>query len=70
MKHDFSGREAHIIGSALAYAIAVIEVLPKEMASLSDQADMKAMLDDMISQDSELARHIDRARKHVDALRL
>ncbi|MGX8008916.1 hypothetical protein ACVDG8_007800 [Mesorhizobium sp. ORM8.1] len=68
MKYDFNDRDAHIVGSALAYAITVIEALPKELAALSDQADMKAMLDEMISQDNELARYIDRARKHVDAL--
>lgn len=70
MKHDFGGRDAHIIASALAYAVAVIDALPRELAAQSDQADMKAMLGDMISQDSELARYIDRSRKHIEALRL
>lgn len=54
IKHDFSGRDAHIIASALAYTNAVIDALPRELAALSDQDDMKAMLDDMIWQDSEL----------------
>jgi hypothetical protein len=70
MKHDFSGRDAHIIALALAYAIAAIDALSRQLAALSDQDDMKAMLDDMISQDSELARYIDRSRKHIDDLRL
>ncbi|MBZ9693953.1 hypothetical protein [Mesorhizobium sp. CO1-1-9] len=70
MNHDFNGRDAHIIASALACAIAVIDALPPQIAALSDQADMKAMLDDMILQDSELARYIERSRKHIEALRL
>lgn len=70
MTQQFNGRDAHVIASALAYAIAVIDALPRQFAALSDQADMKKMLDDMIAQDSELARYIERSRKHIEALRL
>jgi hypothetical protein len=59
---EFQLRELHLVKKALAIAILAIERQPSEFQSLSDQADMRALLDQLIASDSELA-HYARAAK-------
>jgi hypothetical protein len=65
---NVTGRDGYIIAKALAYAIEVIDALPKELRSLSDQADMKAILDVMIAQDAELTLIQASAGRHIRTL--
>jgi hypothetical protein len=69
MSLDVSGRE-HFLGmKAFAYAVEVIDALPREMRALSDRDDMKRLLDQAIADDGELERVIRSARAHIEALR-
>lgn len=55
---EFDGREAHLIKKALAIAVLTIERSPDgPFRSDSDMADMKALLDDLIESDTELAHY-------------
>jgi hypothetical protein len=51
---ELTGRELHLLKKALAIAVLLIEQRPGPFQSLSDQADMKALLDRLIETDSEL----------------
>ena len=53
-----SGRKLHLVKKALAIAVASIERSPDgPFRSDSDATDMKALLDDMIASDAELAHY-------------
>jgi hypothetical protein len=58
----FAGRELHLVKKALAIAVLAIERQPGPFQLISDQADMKAMLDHLISSDTELAHYTHAAR--------
>jgi len=59
---DFELRELHLVKKALAIAILAIERKPGPLQSTSDQADMKALLDRLITSDTELAQYLRTAR--------
>ena len=59
---EFTGRELHLVKKALAIAVLVIESTPEPFQSASDQADMKALLDQTIPSDTELAAYARAAR--------
>lgn len=60
---DLSGRKLHLVKKALAIAVASIERMPEgPFRSDSDMADMKALLDEMIESDTELAHYARAAR--------
>ena len=59
---QFFDRELHLVKKALAIAVLAIERQPGVFQSSSDQADMKAMLDGLISSDVELASYARAAR--------
>jgi hypothetical protein len=52
---EFSDRDLHLVKKALAIAVLAIERQPGPFQSASDQADMKALLDRVITSDIELA---------------
>lgn len=53
---EFAGRDLHLVKKALAIATLTIERSPDgPFRSDSDMADMKALLDEMIESDTELA---------------
>ena len=55
---NFEGRDLHLVKKALAIALLTIERSPDgPFRSDSDMADMKALLDDMIESDTELAHY-------------
>ncbi len=54
---EFTGRELHLVKKALAIASLAIERRPGPLQSASDQADMKALLDDLIESDTELEHY-------------
>lgn len=58
----FELRELHLVKKALAIAILAIERMPGPFQSGSDQTDMKAMLDSLITSDTELAHYLRAAR--------
>lgn len=59
---ELSGRELHLVKKALAIAILGIERMPGPFQSASDMADMKALLGEMITSDTELAHYARSAR--------
>ena len=59
---EFAGRELHLVKKALAIAVLVIERTPGPFQSSSDQADMKAVLDQLMASDTELASYMRSAR--------
>ncbi len=65
---EFHLRELHLVKKALAIAILAIERQPGEFQSLSDQADMKALLDQLISSDIELADYARAAKIAVTGI--
>ena len=58
----FAGRELHLVKKALAIAVLAIERQAGPFQSMSDQADMKVMLDHLITSDIELAHYARAAR--------
>jgi hypothetical protein len=58
----FRDRELHLVKKALAIATLAIELHPGPFQSASDQADMKALLDEIIESDVELAYYVRSAR--------
>lgn len=58
----FIDRELHLVKKALAIAILAIERQAGPCQSISDQADMKVMLNHLITSDTELA-HCARAAR-------
>ena len=54
---EFTGRDLHLVKKALAIAVLAIERQPGPFQSASDQSDMKALLDDLIENDTELAHY-------------
>ncbi|EQB33889.1 MULTISPECIES: hypothetical protein [Sphingomonadaceae] len=59
---EFAGRDLHLVKKALAIAVLAIERQPGPFQSSSDQTDMKALLEDLIENDSELAHYARAAR--------
>ena len=58
----FSDRDLHLVKKALAIAVLAIERQPGPFQSVSDQTDMKAVLDRLITSDTELAFYTKAAR--------
>ncbi len=52
---EFTGRDLHLVKKALSIAVLAIERQPGPFQSASDQSDMKALLDGLIENDTELA---------------
>jgi hypothetical protein len=59
---EFVDRELFLVKKALAIAVMAIERQDGPLQSYSDQSDMKAMLDQLIESDAELA-HFARAAR-------
>ncbi len=62
---DITGRDGYIVAKALAYAIEAIDQLPEERREEGDQADMKRLLDQMVSSDRRLAELVRGVRAHM-----
>ena len=60
---DLTGRNLHLVEKALAIAVSTIQNMPEgPFRSDSDMADMKALLDEMITSDVELEHYARAAR--------
>ena len=59
---EFTDRKLHLVKKALAIATLAIERQPGPFQSTSDQADMKALLDELIESDTELEHYARAAR--------
>jgi hypothetical protein len=59
---EFTGRDLHLVKKALAIAALAIEGQPGPFQSSSDLSDMKALLDEIIENDAELAYYARAAR--------
>ena len=59
---ELRGRDLHLVKKALAIAVLSIERQPGPFQSASDQSDMKALLDGLIENDTELAHYARAAR--------
>ncbi len=59
---EFTGRDLHLVTKALAIAVLAIERDPGPFQSVSDRTDMKALLDELIANDTELAHYARAAR--------
>lgn len=59
---EFTGRDLHLVKKALAIATLAIEEQPGPFQSDSDLRDMKALLDEIIENDAELAYYAHAAR--------
>lgn len=59
---EFDPRDMHLIKKALAISILAIERMDGPFQSVSDQADMKALLDRLITSDAELVMYMQAAQ--------
>ncbi|WP_166143190.1 hypothetical protein [Methylosinus sp. RM1] len=59
---EFTGRDLHLVKKALAIAALTIEGQPGPFQSNSDLSDIKALLDEIIDDDAELAYYTRAAR--------
>ena len=59
---ELTGRDLHPVKKLLAIAVLAIERQPGPFQSASDQSDMKALLDGLIENDTELAHYARAAR--------
>ena len=59
---EFTGRDLHLVKKALSIAVLAIERQPGPFQSASDQSEMKALLDGLIENDTELAPYARAAR--------
>ena len=59
---ELFGRDLHLVKKALAIAVLAIERQPGPFQSASDQTDMKALLDKLITSDVELATYVRAAK--------
>lgn len=59
---EFTDRDLHLVKKALSIAVLAIERQPSPFQSLSDQMDMKELLDRLIASDNELAHYARSAR--------
>ena len=59
---ELSDRDLHLLKKALAIAVLSIERQDGPLQSISDQTDMKALLDRLIGSDAELAHYVRSAR--------
>ncbi len=62
---EFELRDLHLVKKSLAIAVLAIERQPGEFQSLSDQTDMKTLLERLIPSDTELAHYLRGARLAV-----
>ena len=62
-----SCRDHLILARALTCAISLIDVLARDLRALSDQGDMKEMLEGLIESDSTLAHYQGQAQRSVAA---
>ena len=58
-----TSRDDYIITQALVYAILTIDALPKERRSVSNQSDMKRILDHLAPDEADLAFMIESTRR-------
>jgi len=65
---DITGRDHYLITQALAIAIGAIDALPNSARPLSDQNDMKKLLDHMVENDRDLQNVVDDARRKINGL--
>lgn len=65
---SLTGREHHIFVKAFCVAIEVINALPDDLKSVSDQTEMKQVLDGMVPQDEALVLYQEQAKRYVAAL--
>ena len=59
---EFTGRDLHPVTKVLAIPVLAIERQPGPFQSASDQTDMKALLECLIENDTELAHYARAAR--------
>lgn len=59
---EFTDRDLHLVKKALSIAVLAIERQPGPFQSLSDQTDMKELLDRLIASDNQLAHYARSAR--------
>lgn len=59
---ELAGRHRHLLKKALAIAVLAIERQPGPFQSASDQADMKALMDRLITSDVELTTYVRAAK--------
>ena len=59
---EFTARDLHLIKKALAIAVLAIARQDGPFQSVSDQTDMKGLLDGLIENDAELADYLRAAR--------
>ncbi len=59
---EFTGRDLHPVTKVLAIAVLAIERQPGPFQSASDQSDMKALLEGLIENDTQLAHYARAAR--------
>ena len=59
---EFHGRKLHLVKKALAIAVLAIEQKPGPFQSVSDQADMKELLDELFESDTEFEIYAKAAR--------
>ena len=59
---ELTGRDLHPVKKLLAIAVGAIERQPGPFQSASDQSDMKALLEGLIENDTELAHYARAAR--------
>ena len=59
---ELTGRDLHPVTKVLAIAVLAIERQPGPFQSASDQTDMKALLEGLIENDTELAHYARAAR--------
>jgi hypothetical protein len=64
---ELTGRDLHLVKKALAIAILVIERGSGPFQSLSDQADMKVLLDRIVGGDAQLEFYMKAAQIAIDA---
>jgi hypothetical protein len=59
---ELTGRDLHPVKKVLAITVGAIERQPRPFQSASDQSDMKALLEGLIENDTELAHYARAAR--------
>ena len=62
---EFAGRDLHLVKKALAISILAIERQPGPFQSISDMADMKRLLADLIESETELEHYAKAAHTAV-----
>jgi hypothetical protein len=68
LKDNITGRDGFILVQALAYAIALIDALPLQHRPLTNQRDMKRLLDHMLANPRDVAILQGEAQRRVKLL--